>query len=470
MTTYPFKTKPFKHQLEALRRATQQGHIGLLWEPGTGKTKTMVDWTCILHMKGRATRVLIVCPLSVTGVWEDEYELHAPIPYQLHVLSPREHTYPHDRNEKGLHILVVNYDLAWRRKQIIEAFDPQVVIADESHRIKKPSAHRSRYLRSLNKVRYRAILSGTPTPKSFLDIYGQWVFLNPDRFGTNFSRFKSRYVRYGGYMNKEVRGYMNVPELKERIEQDAITKRKDECLDLPERTYQRVPVHLEGPAWEAYAKMANELFLELKDGDVSDAKNVAVKVLRLQQITGGWIKSDEGNMHQISEAKLKAAKERLEDLWNDDERVVVFARFTPEVQALRDLGVRGGVPTYVLSGDTRREDRDGFRRKFQTQDGPSVFIAQIQTGGLGITLHAAAHVLFYSVTYALDDYIQACDRVHRIGQTRNVTYQHLVASRTVDVDVYAALRRKQSIMDIVMNNPKALASSLARNLGIDTRT
>lgn len=458
MNRYTFKTKPFKHQVRALKRALRQGHIGVLWEPGLGKSKLIVDWACAEHMRGNVNRVLIICPLSVVGVWEDEFEKHSPLDYHITFLGRGTRSIPDVGSH--LHIVVANYDIAWRRREMVDRFRPEMVVADESHRIKKPSARRSRYLRSLNKCHFRAILTGTPTPKSFLDLYSQWVFLNPTRFGTNFAAFKRRYIIYGGFMDKQVKGYSNVAELRTKVKADATIVREEQALDLPPMTSQRVPIVLEDSAMRAYRKMEYELFLELQNGDVSDAANVAVKILRLQQITGGWIKSDEGNVLQISTAKLHATQERLEDLWNDDERVVVFARFRAEVQAISEFGVSSRVATYRMDGTTRREDRDEFRRNFQAKDGPSLFVAQIQTGGLGITLHSSAEVIFYSVTYALDDYIQAWRRVRRIGQTRRQRLQHIVAAGTIDLDIYANLRAKQNIMDTIMGNPQSFAHTL----------
>jgi SNF2 family DNA or RNA helicase len=462
---YTFKTKPFSYQRDIVVRGIKQKHIGLLWEPGTGKTKATIDWFCALHMLGRVDRVLVVCPLSVLGVWEDELELHAPIPYVVQYLDAKVKG-PLPRPPKGqLTILISNYDIVWRRDEYVRRFNPDAIVADESHLIKKASARRSRYLRRYNTTPYRAILTGTPNPRSFLDLYAQWVFLNPKRFGTSIARFKDTYVRYGGFKGYQVTGYRNVDQLLENVYADADVQHKSK--DLPPETRQRVPVELTKAGWEAYAKMAYELFLELKGGEVVDAKNVAVKILRLQQITGGWIKSEEGNIHQVSDSKIRACDERLEDLFNDDERVVVFARFKPELDAITALGVRRGIPTYVLRGGVGREERDQARRQFQSKDGPSLFVAQIQAGGLGITLHSAAEVVFYSVTYNLADYIQACSRIHREGQKRPVRYQHLVARGTVDLDIYAALRAKQDLLDLVMKKPKTLAKSIARNLGID---
>lgn len=451
---YKFKTTPFKHQLRAVKRALRQGHLGLLWQPGTGKTKVIVDWSSALFLRGELTRVLIAAPLSVVGVWQDEYRDHCPVKYSMHILDKDDEV----MKFKGGHlqILVVNYDLAWRREKAIKKFKPQMVIADESHKIKKASARRSKYMRQWKKAKYRAILTGTPTPKSFLDLYSQWVFLNYRTFGTNISEFKHRYIIFGGFMNHAVKGYSNFKELNAKVKSDASILRKDQCLDLPPQVFQRVPVWLEPEALEAYQKMAYELFLELKNGEVSDAANAAVKILRLQQITGGYIKSDEGNVHRLSTAKLAAATELLEGFYEQSERVVVFCRFLPELDDLYRVGIKLGFTTYMLRGGVRRQERDRMRVAFQSGKGPSLFLAQIQTGGLGITLHSAHEVLFYSVTYALDDYIQACDRVHRNGQTEKVTYRHLVAAGTVDLDIYAALKGKRDVMNLIMGKPEVL--------------
>lgn len=468
MTTYRFKTKPYKHQREALIRALKQGHYGALWEPRTGKSKFIVDWTAALWSKGDIRRVLIICPLSVVGVWEDEYATHSPIPYVIRTLSKGDRVVK--RSASKLTVLVVNFDLAWRRAEIIQRFDPHMVVVDESHRIKKPSARRSRYIRRLNRVPYRAILTGTPTPKSYLDIYGQWVFLNPKRFGTRIEDFKDRYIRFGGYMGYQIKGYRHFPELKRKMEADAEVVLRKDVMDVPKELHQRIPVELEPAAWEQYYKMAYELFLELQGGDTSDAKNVAVKMLRLQQITGGWIKSDEGNLHQISKAKIVTLEDRLEDMWDATEPVVVFARFKPELDAITDIGTRHKVPTYVVRGGIGRAERDQARRAFQASKGRALFVGQIQASGLGIPLHRSHEVVFYSVTLAYDDYKQALDRVQGSGQESDeVRYQTLVAAGTVDLDIYANLKRKEDTQSLLMT-PKGRASmvrSLAANLGID---
>lgn len=462
MNNYKFKTKPYKHQLTALKRALKHGHLAVLWEPRLGKTKLIVDWACAEYQRGNVKRVLIVCPLSVSGVWEEEFETHAPIPYHLYLLDTHDLAVP---VEKGrLNVLVVNYDRAWRREKIVKKFKPDMVVCDESHRIKRWTAKRARYMHRWNKAKYRAILTGTVTPKGYIDIFSQWKFLNPKRFGNRIGPFREEYVRMGGYMGKQVKGYRHIIELKEKIKADATIRREDEVFDMPPTLNQRVPVFLSDKARMAYMKMEYELFLELRHGEVSDAKNVAVKLMRLQQITGGWIKSDEGNVHQISNDKILACGERLENLWDDDEPVVVFARFRAEVSAIARLGVRAGVDTYMLTGSTRSEDRTRRRRKFQARPGPSLFISQIQAGSLGIPLHTSHEVLFYSVSYSYDDYFQATRRIHHPTQTRTMRYQHLMVPNSVDEDVFGNLMAKEDTMAVIMGNPKKYARVLERRI------
>ena len=466
---YKFKTKPYAHQKLALKRFIRMGHYGALWEPRTGKSKFVVDSSAALFQMGRVERVLIVCPLSVIGVWEDEYETHCPVPFTIRALTKGDNDLKWPKR-RALSVLVVNYDLAWRRDKIIRNFRPDMAVVDESHRVKKPSARRSRFVRSLNKTRYRTILTGTPTPKSYLDIYGQWAFLNPRRFGTRIDDFKDRYIRFGGYMGYQIKGYRHFAELKDKIETDAQVVLRKDVMDVPDELHQRVPVQLEESAWQTYYDMAYQLFIELQNGETSDAKNVAVKMLRLQQITGGWIKSDEGNVHQVSRAKIAAFEDLALDTWEADEPLVVFARYKPELDALTDVGTRHRIKTYVIRGGIGQQERDAARRKFQASKGRALFVGQIQASGLGIPLHRAHETVFYSVTLAYDDYKQALDRTQGSGQqSETVRYRTLVASHTVDLDIYANLQRKQDTQSLLMtpSGRRGMIRSLARNLQID---
>jgi SNF2 family DNA or RNA helicase len=463
---YKFKTKPYKHQVAEIKKMFARGYGGgLLWQPGTGKTKTIIDWSNILHMKGELNRLMVVCPLSVVGVWGEQIEEHSPLwdSGDLMIVEYEKDMDEIDEYKGGLTICILNYDIMWRRDEVVEAFRPQGLVVDESHRIKKPSAKRSMYVRRFNKLDYRSILTGTPIPRNFYDIYGQWVFLNKKTFGTRGDEFKDRYMVFNeryAYKKKqaykELRGYRHVKELNRKIRSDATTLTKEECLDLPPELYQRVPVYLEPKVMEMYQRLAKEYFLELEDGAIVDVKNVLGKISKLQQIAGGQIITEQG-LREISQAKIKTLTDLLYDRFDIGKKVVIFARFRGEIEAIRRVCIdRYRVPTYLIMGGIKQKDRDNARRMFQALEGPSAFIAQIQSGGLGITLHSSHEAIFYSVTHALDDYVQARGRLHRSGQKFAVTYRHLTAIDTVDEDIYAALRAKQKIEDLIMKDPKRL--------------
>lgn len=440
---------PYKHQRKELITLLKRGYGGLLWSPGTGKTRVIVDWASALFLMGKLNRVLIVCPLSVKGVWEDEFEIHSPLKrYKTFVVDTDTDHIPRYKN--ALTVAIINYDLIWRRDLLIERFDPEMVVADESHRIKKPSSRRSNYMRSLNQRPYRAILTGTPTPKSYLDVYGQWVFLNPNRFGTRIKDFKERYIVYGGYMGKVVKGYNNFPELKKKMRKDSSAVKLRDVLDLPPAIMQRIPVDLEPNVQAMYDTLEREFFLELEGGELIDSPNMLSKREKLSQITGGWVNTEDG-LRQISGAKIRVATELLADRYELEEKVVVFARYVPETDALLDAARKVGYKkVYLMRGDVKQKDRDAQRREFQRIPEPAVFVVQIQTGGLGITLHAAHEALFYSVTEALDEYLQAIGRIERSGQKHRMVFRHLAARGTIDYDKYAALKRKENVQDLLM--------------------
>jgi SNF2 family DNA or RNA helicase len=372
----------------------------------------------------------------------------------------------------ALHVVIINYDKVWRdeAKRSLLGYDPQLVVADESHRLKRPSTNRSWAMRAWGTAPYRSILTGTPTPKSLLDIYGQWVFLNKGRFGTNFGDFKAHYAVMGGYMKKQIKGYKqkNLPELKHKVRLDASILRKDQCLDLPPKIFQRIPVTLEPEAQSMYDELAEEFYLELTSGKVVDAANAAVKLLRLQQLVGGWIGAEGDTeakryIEHVSSAKFDAAREFIKDRISTDQPLVVFCRFRPEIEALREFLAGQKVRFMVLSGSTPRKLRPQQIKEFQGSRGCAIFVAQIQSGSLGINLSRSAETLFYSTTYSYEDYGQATDRTHRPGQEADkVTYRQLVATGTVDEDIYASLQAKEDVMAHLMGRPKLLIERIKR--------
>jgi len=448
----PLKTKPFSCQVAAFGIGSVLDQSALLMEQGTGKTLSAIAVAGYRFQQKQVKRLLVVCPLSVISVWHNEFFKHANFPYRMVDLSKKDDNVranllsvgPSDR----LWVAVINYESVWRCPELLMKWNPDMVIADESQKIKNAHAKQSKALHSFNTVKYRMILSGTPVTQNPLDIWSQYKFLNPDIFGKRFRKFRDQYATMGGYGGYEIIGYKHLDELANKAHSIAFRITKAEALDLPPTVDQSIEVELSAETRAVYNQMEKNFLIELENDKTITAPIVLTKLLRLQQLTGGFVPDDDKVIHMYDSAKLEALKELLDDLPHQ-KKVVIFARFVPEVKAIEKLVEKLKRKSVSLYGEVK--DRGGLIESFQNDPTVTIFIAQIQTGGLGITLTAADTVIFYSTTFSFADYDQAKARVHRIGQSRSVTYIHLVTKNTVDEDVLDSLRTKGDMADLVMN-------------------
>src|SRR5690606_32264346 len=159
-----------------------------------------------------------------------------------------------------------------------------------------------------------------------------------------------------------------------------------------------------------------------------------------------------GEAEQISSAKLKLLSETLDDLLGAGKKVVIFARFIPEIRAILEELDSRDVGYAWITGDVPQSERGSAVERFQKDDECRIFVAKLQTAGLGITLTAADTAIFYSIDYSYDNYEQCRARIHRIGQRNTCTYIHLIARDTVDEHVIDALKKKKSVADMVVDN------------------
>jgi len=196
--------------------------------------------------------------------------------------------------------------------------------------------------------------------------------------------------------------------------------------------------------------MKSTYLMELESGEVVRAANVLSRLLRLSQITGGYMQDEQGKVVCISEAKTKLLEETLDDLLDAGKKVVIVARFIPEIKAMRKILESKNIDYAWIAGEVK--DRGEQVRRFQEDENYRVFIAQIQTGSLGITLTAANTEIFYSQSYSYADYDQARARIHRITQVNKCTYIHLVARNTIDEKVLEILQQKKSVADMIIDN------------------
>ncbi len=405
---------------------------------------------------------MVFAPASVVPVWPMEFDLHADFPHEVVALEGpvkkrAEVLRAWEPNPEVLQVAVINYEAGWRMEKDILAWKPDMIICDESQRIKTPGAKQSRSLHKMGaRAKYKLILTGTPISNNPLEFFSQYKFLAPHIFGNSFTAFRNRYAIMGGFEGRQIVGYRNMPELMRKAHSIAFRVTKEEALDLPEYTDQVLYCELEPAAARVYKTLAKESVAELASGQQVTAANVLSRLLRLSQLSGGYMNIEDGPVEQVSKAKINLLADTLDDLTAAGKKTVIFARFLSEIGAIKKVLEDRGIDYEWITGEVPMEERGGIVKRFQTDDNCRVFLAQIQTAGLGITLTAADTAIFYSLDFSYANYEQCRARIHRLGQKNACTYLHLVARNTVDEKVLKALKDKKNIADEVVDNWRSL--------------
>lgn len=420
---------------------------------GCGKTITTIAVVGRAFLNGKTKRVLIIAPKSIVMVWQQEFEKFADFPYTLIVLegsSEKKKQQLKDIKGASLQAAVINYDSVQLIEEDLARWNPDFIVADESTRIKNPNAKTSKAVHRISKgCRYRMILTGSPITQNPLDLYSQYKMLDEGIFGKSFYAFKNYYAVLGSY-NQPI-GYKNMPELISKAHSIAYRVTKADALDLPDTIDEIRPVTLEEKAQKLYRQFVKDSYMELSKGEVI-ATNVLTRILRLQQMTGGFIRPDEevDRYEQVSKAKLEALEDILDEAIEAGQKVVVMARFIPEIMEIQKLLEKKSIGHALIHGGVK--DRAEEVRRFQEDTNCMVFVGQIQTTSMGITLTSASTIVFYSLSYNYADYIQAKARIHRIGQKNKCVYIHLIAQNTIDSEVMKALEQKQDIATAIVDN------------------
>lgn len=460
---YRHDRRPWLHQLRAfwfchkLWGDFENPHGGgamLALQMGTGKTFCAI--TLIANYRFR--RVLVIAPAKVVPVWPEEFFKSDPGQSRVLALGEgsvakraakaKDHLekcaalYPNDPA-----VVVTNYECARETALAVFSLNVQwdLVVADEIHRIKQPSGLTSKYMGLLGRMaRCRLGLTGTPMPHSWLDVFGQYRFLDPSIFGLSWHRFRMQYAVMGGYGNHEVVGFKNEKELSRKFYSIAYRVLSREVLDLPEQTFIIRTAELDKGA-KIYRDMHRYMVAEVRGGTVT-ASNALTRLLRLQQITGGYLKDEDGTLHQVDGSKAALLADVLGDL-DPHEPVVIFCHFHPDIDACKRVATELGRAVSELSG--RVNELNAWQR-----GETDILVAQIQSGKEGVDMSRSAYTIYYSLGFSLADYEQSLFRTHRPGQRRNTTYIHLALENTVDMAVYKALQERKEVIGYVLDQLK----------------
>ena len=460
MTSAPpvpaISTRPWSHQQAAVEFAMRSFHMFrggcmLAMRMGTGKSLCALMLISMYVCK----LILIICPKRVINVWKTQFAAHWDAPVIVCALSSDEGTVAkrqrlaerrkRDAALRGIPLVVViNFEAVWAQPFAAWALGQKwdAVIVDESHRAKTPRSHISLFLARLReRAAIRLMLTGTPMPHSPLDIWAQMRFIWPGLFPPSYYAFRARYAVMGGYLEKQVVRFQNQEELS-RLLQPVCLRVDESVLDLPESTDLDYECELSSSARHIYNSLEKELLADLKSGKVT-AANGMVRLLRLQQITGGSLKADDSDTYErVDTGKLLLLADLLEDL-GPDQAWVCFARFRADLDGILIAGQQAGHRVLELSG--RRDDLA------QWQAGKATGLAvQISAGGVGVDLTRACYSIFWSLSFSLAEYEQARARTVRPGQKRNVSHIHLLIRNSVDHRIRRALERRAEVIEDVL--------------------
>ena len=437
-------TTSWQHQREALSFVKDKPGSMLSMEMGTGKTKVAID----LMDTHDYRRVLIVCPLSVVaGVWPGEFAKHSPAPWTVLPLARGNVKDKQTQAEAALlkserAAVVINYESVWREPfgSWARKHPWDLLVLDESHRIKSPGGVASRYCSRLSdRVPQRLALTGTPMAHSPLDIYAQYRALEKSIYGTSYFRFKSRYAVMGGWNNQEIMGYQHQEEFQEKLYSIAYRVEAADVLDLPPLLTVTRMCELGPKARKLYRTLERDFIADLEEGRIT-AVNALSQLLRLQQVTSGYARTEDGRDVEVDTTKADLLADLLEDMGK--EPVVVFARFKHDLEVVHRVARKLGRPSYEISG---------ARKELSLwNEWGGVLAVQIQSGGLGIDLTKARYAVYYSLGFSLGDYLQSQARLHRHGQKRPVEIIHLIAKATVDEAIMAALAAREQVIESIM--------------------
>lgn len=447
------------YQAEVLKRIFQSDvKYGVFLAPRTGKTKVAIDAASALFSRKKPLKVLVVCQRTGHQVWSSQFRIHCGVPYTLVRLlgSSTERARRLKRlraSNSRMLVVLLNYESTWRIQDALLRWKPDMLIYDEAHKLKNRSSKQSQSAHELVEELnpYRLLLTGSAIANSPLDLFSEFKVIDDSIFGRRWSNFKSRYALSYGYFNRKVK-YKNLADLRRKARKRATILTKEECLDLPPVTHQRVPVVLSAKTRKIYEDMDRDFVVWLSENEYASASIKLTQLLRLSQITGGFLRPDDtSNPKQIGSEKLDACEELLEELIEEGEKVVVFARFRAEIDAIEQMCQRRKWKSFKYYGPIKGE-REHYPERFQKHKEPAVFIAQTQAGSLSIELNAAAYAIFYSFDFNLVTWEQDHDRIiNQPDQSRKVVYLYLIARATRDNDTYRALITKKGVASILNN-------------------
>lgn len=438
---YPFKTKPFPHQIEAFNIGYKSDNLLLADDQGLGKTKESID--IAVSRKEEIGKCLIVCGVnSVKYNWRDEIKIHSDETAMM--IDGKTVEKRLDQIKLWIYgndyFGIINIE-SLRNEKIMDSLYYKIkddligaVIVDEIHKGKNGGSAQGIAMRML-RSKIRIGLSGTPMNKAE-DLWNILTWLRSETMSVY--QFKNRYCIMGGFKGYKVVGHRNLDELNEKLNKVMLRRKKEDVLDLPPKLYKTEFVDL--------SRKQQLLYKEIKQGIVDNLDNILEIpnplscTVRLRQLTGGLFSDDN--------PKLDRVKDMLEEITESGHKALIFSQWEKVTEVYKEA-LKDYNPAYIV-GAVAVEDRQKEVYRFQQDPSCKVAIGTIGAMGTGLTMTAASYVFFVDKKYWDAENKQAEDRAHRIGTETTVNIISLVAKNTCDEGIEELLRENKALFDRVV--------------------
>ena len=455
--------------MTALEKSWNKKVFALFMEMGTGKTKVAIDNMAMLYDNGKINGALIIAHKGVYKNWYSQ-EIPDHLPTHIQPITVLWKSLINKTQQKELdklfqtghdfHILVMNVEAFSTKKGVdfaarfLNCHNTFMVI-DESTTIKNPGAKRTKNIVGLGKyAKYRRILTGSPVTKSPLDLYKQCEFLDEYLLDhSSYYTFRTRYAvmrkaNFNGRSVEIVVGYKNLGELSEKLKPFSYRVLKDDCLDLPKKTFMKRVITLSAEQDKVYQQMKKMALAQL-NGKMVTTASALTQLMRLHQITCGHFTADDGSIQTIKNNRLSELTDLLDEV---EGKAIIWAHYQYDVKEIVKAIIKehgeDSIVTYY--GLTPQDERQNNIKKFQSDPKCRFLVGTPSTGGYGLTLTAASTMIYYSNGYDLEKRQQSEARIDRIGQEKPMTYIDIICEETVDERIVKALRKKINIATEIM--------------------
>ena len=459
---------PYPYQMETIIFGIRNKCCGLLLDMGLGKTRCAIDIARFRIQNEDVKKVLVITPTSILHNWKKEvYKFSEYKAIVLHSQNRQTRLYYIDQfKDSEYKFGIINYEALAPFIHNLLSIDIGMLIFDESARyIKNPSALRTKASITISdKVKSNLILTGTPIANKPLDIWSQFRIMDGgETFGKSFYTFRRYYfykIKFKKFTKYTLRKKSYKP-ITDGIYNTCIVFNKQDVLpDLPAKIYHKIILPLSDSISIIYNKLVDQIVSQIAVDDGVARITIAsifTQLLRLQTITSGFIKDDDGDIRSLKyNPKLTALTEEIESIVDADESVVVWVKFLHSITMIEKRLKLLGISCITMSGQD--DDKYSKWNTYQKDESVKVFIGQIESGGIGIELFKldsnseTQHMIFYENVFSLDTRQQAEDRIHRIGQRSICRYVDIIIENTVDEKILNSFMNKKKIADSIMKD------------------